>query len=132
MACSRQLAPLVSGIEVAVAHTGEPGATDRPAQGLGEAGLAPLDGDGDTFIGERSVWSGQGARARGFCVAVLVAMWRKSVVRAFWQRLCAADLHDWLQTTSYSRWGPEMPFKSNSPISLKVNSPAVAANSRTI
>ena len=53
-------------------------------------GVAPLNRDSATFRGKRTVWGGRGDLRTALYMATLVATRYNPVIRAFYQRLCAA------------------------------------------
>ena len=53
-------------------------------------GVAPFNRDSGTFRGKRKVWGGRGPLRTTLYMATLVATRHNSVLRAFYQRLCAA------------------------------------------
>jgi transposase len=53
-------------------------------------GVAPLNRDSGTFRGKRSVWGGRAKIRAVLYMSTLVATRHNAVIRAFYQRLCAA------------------------------------------
>lgn len=53
-------------------------------------GVAPLNRDSGTFRGKRSIWGGRASVRGVLYMATLVATRRNPIIRAFYERLCAA------------------------------------------
>lgn len=70
-------------------HLPELGSLNR-GQVAALVGVAPLNRDSGAFRGKRSVWGGRSAIRSALYMAALVATRHNPVIKAFYQRLCAA------------------------------------------
>ena len=81
------IGPVVSA--TLLAELPELGALDR-RQIAALAGVAPLNRDSGTLRGRRTVWGGRATVRAKLYMAALVATRYNAVIKAFYQRLCAA------------------------------------------